>query len=565
MAEEHIQTAVSHYTSMGMITEQAACLLVLGQIYAGVEQPQAAQTAWKQAIALSNITEIRWQAEMELAHHASQHQTNAEALRHYRAGVTALTAQRRQLWQSALAGGYVQRTMLHMDRAIALAFQEADKAAALHFVEESKAQTVMQKLIQPAHAINALPKAEQDLVLEIRWLQERLNQARRGNALTRLSLSELQTHLVRKVGQYQAAMGKLERTTTLVGGEWLPFSLTRFCQMAQQRLGSNWVALDYYMTETAVYTLIITPDKMEMHTTKLNGRLHDALRTCTHRQCRHLRPHQALALLGGALLPPSLWTQLNADTTLIISPYGELHRLPWAGLRSAAGKWVVETAVPVIVPSLHSLMYLWQRPTITRNRQSSGLLLTVTDFEGRHPPLPAVIEERERLVEQLNPSPDLLLDEAATVDGLLGEAVMDRWRKRPFLHIATHAFTDQVTGRLSGIALHDRDLWLDEWQQLSPLPPLVTFSACSGLRSHLYAGDEAIGLPTTCLAVGAQQVMGSLWPLLDTAAPQFMHRFYAHWQTGLSTTRALALAQRKAVDTGAAIVDWAGYQCVGVP
>jgi len=566
MAEEHLQTAVSHFTKLGMITEQAACSLVLGRVYAGLAQPQAARSAWQQASALSDITEIRWQAEMELAHHASQQQTATEALRHYRAGVTALTEQRRQLWQPTLAGAYLQHTVLHMDRAIALAFQEEDRTAALQFVEESKAQTVMQKLVQPTQAIAALPEAMQKLVLEIRWLQKRLNQARQVNVLTRLSLSDLQTQFMEKVQRYQTAMGKLERTPAPheQSGLWGSFTLAAFRQMAIRRLDSNWVALDYYVTETAVYTLIITPHKMELHTTKMNGRLHDALRTCIQRQCRHPRAHQALTLLGDALLPPSLWTQLNVDTTLIISPHGSLHQLPWAGLRSATGGWLVETAVPVIVPSLHSAIHLWQRPVVTRNDHASGLLVTVADFEGRYASLPAVTEEREGLLELLNTTPQLLTNEAATVASLQEQAQMDEWEKRPFLHIATHAFTDQVTGRLSGIALHDRDLWLNEWQQLAPLPPLVTFSACSGLRSRVYTGDEAIGLPTTCLAAGAQQVMGSLWTLLDATTPRFMQAFYTHWQKGESAARALALAQRAAVQDGSAILQWAGYQCIGV-
>jgi len=473
-------------------------------------------------------------------------------------------AQRSQLGQPTLAGGYLQHTVQHMDRAIALAFAEGDKAAALHFVEESKAQTVMQKLAQPEQAIAALPEAVQELVLEIRWLQERLNQARQGSTSAHLSLTDLQTQFLQKVEQYQTAMDKLERTTALADGQWSAFAVADFRQMASERLGSNWVALDCYMTETAVYTLIITPHKVELHTTKMNGRLHDALRTCIQRQCRHPRAHQALTLLGDALLPPSLWTQLNVDTTLIISPHGSLHQLPWAGLRSATGGWLVETAVPVIVPSLHSAIHLWQRPVVTRNDHASGLLVTVADFEGRYASLPAVTEEREGLLELLNTTPQLLTNEAATVASLQEQAQMDEWEKRPFLHIATHAFTDQVTGRLSGIALHDRDLWLNEWQQLAPLPPLVTFSACSGLRSRVYTGDEAIGLPTTCLAAGAQQVMGSLWTLLDATTPRFMQAFYTHWQKGESAARALALAQRAAVQDGSAILQWAGYQCIGV-
>ncbi|HUM72553.1 MAG TPA: CHAT domain-containing protein, partial [Chloroflexota bacterium] len=134
-----------------------------------------------------------------------------------------------------------------------------------------------------------------------------------------------------------------------------------------------------------------------------------------------------------------------------------------------------------------------------------------------------------------------------------------------FLHMATHAFSDQFSGRLSGLALYDRDLWLDEWQQMGPLPSLVVLSACSSLRNLVYEGDELVGLTIGCLAAGAQRVVGSLWPVLDQESPDFMVAFYQHLLSGKEVAEALALAQRTAVNTRVDLMHWSGFQCVGQP
>ncbi|NIV13045.1 MAG: hypothetical protein GWN62_17705, partial [Aliifodinibius sp.] len=53
-----------------------------------------------------------------------------------------------------------------------------------------------------------------------------------------------------------------------------------------------------------------------------------------------------------------------------------------------------------------------------------------------------------------------------------------------FLHVASHAFADTLSGRLSGLAFYDRDVWLDELRGCAPFPGLVTLSACSGSKSR---------------------------------------------------------------------------------
>ena len=89
-----------------------------------------------------------------------------------------------------------------------------------------------------------------------------------------------------------------------------------------------------------------------------------------------------------------------------------------------------------------------------------------------------------------------------------------------FWHIASHVLCYSITGRLSGVALADQDIWLDQFWELAPWPELIALSACSGNQSLMFEGDEAIGLTSTCLAAVTGQVIGNLWPIRDDAADQ---------------------------------------------
>jgi CHAT domain-containing protein len=221
--------------------------------------------------------------------------------------------------------------------------------------------------------------------------------------------------------------------------------------------------------------------------------------------------------------------------------------------------------VPAIVPSLHSLILLWQRPTMAPFSPTSGLLVAVGSFQERYPPLPAVTAEAKVIAAHLGPGSRRLQAAEATWLNLQQVAGEDGLAPFAFLHVASHAFHDPITGRLSGLALYDRDIWLDEVTQLAPLPSLVTFSACSGSQSRIYEGDEHVGLVTACLASGAQSVVGSLWPIEDADTADLMLNFYEQRLAGRRVAHALALAQRRAWRLGSHIIHWGSFRCTGQP
>ena len=54
---------------------------------------------------------------------------------------------------------------------------------------------------------------------------------------------------------------------------------------------------------------------------------------------------------------------------------------------------------------------------------------------------------------------------------------------------------------------------------------LVTISACEGASGRAYSGEGLVGLSWAFLRAGAHNVVGALWEVNDSAAPQIMERF----------------------------------------
>jgi CHAT domain-containing protein/tetratricopeptide (TPR) repeat protein len=166
--------------------------------------------------------------------------------------------------------------------------------------------------------------------------------------------------------------------------------------------------------------------------------------------------------------------------------------------------------------------------------------------------LPATEQEGE-LIASYFPAPErtVLAGSGATHD-----AVLAALRGRSHWHFATHGTFKPDNVRESGIYLSgpgpdgrpaERRLTLEQLQQAQGLgrPRLVVLSACeTGLYDINRTPDEFIGLPGAFTALGADGVLGTLWPVSDRATALLMARFYElHVGEGLSPPAALRRAQ----------------------
>ncbi len=574
-AAAYLETAVAHFAAIGMVMDQAAAQVNLGQFYAQTNDPIAARAAWETALVLAQTAapELAWPAYAGLARLARAAGETTLALADFRRAVTTLGKMRRALWQPAIAGAYLARPRAMLDEAVALAIAQNATEDALYFIEESKAQTTARQLSTSSTINPSLPAELVELVSEIRWLQQQVSENSAPNPFGLAKAKELHQQFVQKVRQYDTAISRWERANRVTGllqAKNDAFDPAQFRQLASAHHGAKWLALDYYQSEHFLSGVALTPAEWYAWQIPITGGIRFALEKCLKgRDGRSLSPRH-LTTLGRALLPEAVREQLTPDTHLMIAPHRQLHRLPWAALQTEEdGPPLVMAAIPSITPSLHNLALLWQRPQASQQANARpALLVAVAEFQGRYGALTAVPREITPLLALWDDKAERFIGRDATLDNWRRLRRADGLARFGLLHIATHAFADSFSGRLSGIALYDQDLWLDELATMAPLPPLVTLSACSGLRTLLYEGDEAIGLPVACLAAGAQRVVGALWPILDESAPDLMADFYRFLSGGTGVAEALALAQRTAVHRARTMPDtkhWSSFLCVGQP
>jgi CHAT domain-containing protein len=331
----------------------------------------------------------------------------------------------------------------------------------------------------------------------------------------------------------------------------------------------KWVALDFHLADHELTMVLVTPEEVQVITRRVTpflARLIDRPDQIHH--ATGSDPARSYVALGRLLLQ-EIEALVEPDTFLFIAPHGPLHDLPWAALHlPESGRPLAAAAIPVVVPTLSTLALLWQQEDLEEageEAREAGLLLAISDFDGRRQRLDAVIAEAERLENVPDLSVVSLREELATWEALLARAGNHGLARYRFWHVASHAFHDQYSGRLSGVALYDRDIWLDDLWRFAPLPPLVVISACSAGKYGLFAGDEPIGLVTTALAAGARQVVASQRPVPDAEAATLTGYFYDAFVQGRGAPEALALAQRAAMAEGMPAAVWGHYLCVGTP
>lgn len=584
-AGDYLARAEARFAELVMPAEQAACQVALGDYLADRHRSTEAETAWRKALELTQslLPEVACAAWAGLAGLAEARGEIGSALAAYRAMAGVLSSLRQHLHQPALAGPYLRRSAPALDKAVGLSGRAAAPLETLCLIEESKAQGFARQLSNSATALrwqtagSITPDTadrQREVASAIHWLQERLQPEPETGGLRRAwPQADLIQPLRRKVQEFDHLVGRLERSQQ----EWLngpatTFHLDQFRQAASAALGDDWVALNFYLAGDALSVAICTTQECQTQQREMPAAVRLALRLCSqaHRQPPRLTVAD-LAALGQWLLPADLLSSLSPTTTLLIVPHRQLHTIPWAALRwPGQSTCLVEGCVPLVAPSMLSWRLLWQREEAqfveaNRPRLGRGLVLGISGFGDRYAPLPQVSAEVETLRAYLDPASRFLTGTAANWDALRSLASDEGLDSFALWHIASHAYHDPLTGRLSGFALYDRDVWLDELWQLSPLPDLVILSACQGNQSVIYEGDEPVGLTATCLAAGARSVVGSLWPVLDTGAADLMAAFYARLGQGVGPAAALAQAQRQAIERGLDVTQWASFLCVGLP
>ncbi|MEA5079647.1 MAG: CHAT domain-containing protein [Anaerolineaceae bacterium] len=574
-ANKNFQQAYETFKQLNMQVEQANCLLSLSRAAMTARDLPLARDYCRQALDLSHgdYTEIEWRTRTQLAEIELLESQPQKALQLFINAADMFAEIQGQFWQPTVSATYAYESDQLFENALVLAASLDRPEEALKFIEFNKANTLVNQLrLTHKKIANKSEQAIIQLRKEINWIQKQMQVNLSGNNIqTLLQMRSLRKDLQNKSHRYETLVTRLERKESDRDpiGHPQSFSLGEFRHNANLHLGKKWLALDYHQVDDAIIIAAISADSLTLHKTVVNPRFLQALNVCSQ-GAGEVAPSD-LEALGEVLLPASIAEALTPETLLLISPHKILHRLPWAAIGKEP---LVNRCIPCLVPSLHVFHLLCERIGSRQNtfahQTANGLLLGISQFNGHHPDLPFVKQELAALQPLIGPAGKCYQDEDASqqilnrIDSTSPQSVPESDRFA-WLHVASHFFSDPASGYLSGLALTDQPLWLDQIRNLAPLPALVSFSGCSSIYTRLFEGDEAIGLPSTCLLSGAQTVIGSIWPVLDESSARLMVRFYQHFLSGKTPAESLAYAQRELRQLGDEPSAWAGYICLGLP
>jgi CHAT domain-containing protein len=121
---------------------------------------------------------------------------------------------------------------------------------------------------------------------------------------------------------------------------------------------------------------------------------------------------------------------------------------------------------------------------------------------------------------------------------------------RDVLHLAAHFSADPERPELLSVALSATDtggVALFSAKDLTVLrtrTKLVALDGCTSAAGQTYAGLGIVGLSRAWIISGAQNVIGTIWPIEDSAGP-FFPEFYARAAAHPYSSRAIAAALRQ--------------------
>ncbi|OLF17422.1 hypothetical protein BU204_11650 [Actinophytocola xanthii] len=195
---------------------------------------------------------------------------------------------------------------------------------------------------------------------------------------------------------------------------------------------------------------------------------------------------------------------------------------------------VIDRVISSYIPTTRALLHtLARRPPASANR---ALIVVVPDAPGVNR-LPGAAAEASRL-SQLIPGATTLspLGQVAT-----HEAVLAALPDHAIAHFACHGLADWTDPATSRLILHDHHTRPFTVADVAKLrltqAKLAYLSACSTTDTNPQHTDEATHLTAAFQLAGYRSVIGTIWPINDTAAAAITNHVYTH----LTNTNASAL------------------------
>jgi CHAT domain-containing protein len=361
----------------------------------------------------------------------------------------------------------------------------------------------------------------------------------------------------------------------------------------RRNIPADTTIVEYWLGDQNAIAWVATRDRLAMVDLGASAQITDAARAF----------HDSLGAFGKApvskrledsahlyaLIIKPLERYIAPYHTLIFTPDGALHYIPFAALRATdQPRFLIETHDIAVTPSVRILLNRSPEATVphppadrlllvadpvytadddrlrsivaSRNTDSNNADSKETDLRSivfrssSGASLPRLIytaREAAAVASLFAPDHvDRLEGFTATKDRFL-TALSDRYR---VIHVASHAMTDAQILGLSALALSafdptgkkiDNLVFAADFMTVRLNADLVVLSACDTSLGKDVAGEGLMGLRYIVLARGAGAVVASLWEVLDEPTSELMTAFYRSFLGGhKSVPAALSEAMR---------------------
>lgn len=480
-----------------------------------------------------------------------------EAFAASREAVRHIEELRADLGDSSLRTGFFEDKQAIYQHAVALALQAGHPEDAFVMAEQSRSRTFLDLLGSQTTLSKGRTRA---LVDEEVRLRARLAEARAdaedadGSADSERARAQAET-LER---DYRAFLERVRKENLEQASLMAVDPVTR--PEIQRLLPAGTTLLEYQVGEGGAVVWVVERERFAM--VRLPGDRSSLLaqvrrfRAAITGQGPLVEIEQQARALHRRLLEPAR-AEIHGDR-LVIVPHGILHYLPFAALRSAADRWLVEDFALSTLPSASVLRYL-----VDKGAGASARTLVVGNPD-LGPALALPWAEREaRMVGQHERDATLLVRADAT------EAqVKTRLETVGLVHLATHGELSEADPLSSAILLvpgggEDGRLEVREVFGLDLHARLVVLSACETGLGQLSRGDELVGLQRAFLYAGTPAVVTTLWKVDDRATFELIRAFYDR----LDADGPVAALRRAQLETQRAFPHpfaWAAFGLTGV-
>ncbi len=237
--------------------------------------------------------------------------------------------------------------------------------------------------------------------------------------------------------------------------------------------------------------------------------------------------------------------RLASNKHLVFIPHKYLQAFPFALLK-LKGRPLLETHTFNLCPNLPTLFF-------NLKKKHSSLKAPVFFFSS-NPEDPAAPERV--FLRRRYPS-------AVVFRRLNGSELPDQAFAGDFIHFAGHCHFDRKNPGQSHLQISGERIYLSQLNNRRLNQPFINLASCQSGSMALTAGNEFYGFVVSFFAMGATNVLASLWDIDDQATGKWMELFYKNIEFGLSEAyRRACLTLMKTMPEP---YYWSGFCLLGKP